>query len=110
MTGLVVYQKTLVIQQQELGLTILQQNNLLQFNAPTLQGPAGIGALTPFYFNASAGQSIFVLASVPALGIILLAINGVAQSQAGGDYTLIGKTITLSQGVDLDDEVFGVYA
>ena len=65
----------------------------------------------PFYFTATQGQTDFVLDSAPITnGVLLLAINGIAQSQAKGDFSVDVATITLEPGVDAGDIVAGVYA
>jgi len=93
-------------------LQIVQEQSYIHFNAATLVGPPGASSITlvPFLFTATAGQTVFNLASTPATGVILLAINGAVQSEAGGDFTVVGSTVTLAEGVDLNDKVFGIYA
>jgi hypothetical protein len=91
-------------------LHIVQEQTYIHFNAPTLVGGGGLTSLTPFFFTATQGQMQFTLSATPSVGIILLAINGAAQNQAKGDFTLSGAVITLNAGVDINDEVFGVYA
>jgi hypothetical protein len=66
-------------------------------------------SLAPFYFTATSGQRVFTLASTPLAGVLLLAIYGVAQSQAAGDFTVVGANITLSQSLAGGTPVFGVY-
>lgn len=68
-------------------------------------------SFVPFYFTATNGQTQFILNSAPMTnGVILLAINGIVQSQAKGDFTVSGSTITLQSGVSSGDIVGGVYA
>jgi hypothetical protein len=62
-----------------------------------------------FTFTATQGQTVFTLPSTPVDPMILVWINGVGQNMAAGDYTVSGKTITLSEGVDAGDKIFGVY-
>lgn len=65
----------------------------------------------PFYFVATEGQTVFTLASGPMTnGMLLLAINGIVQSQAKGDFTVSGVTVTLSEGVNAGDIIGGCYA
>ena len=65
----------------------------------------------PFYFTATEGQSAFVLESAPmANGVLLFAINGIVQSQAKGDFSVAGSTITTDAGLSSGDIVAGIYA
>jgi len=63
---------------------------------------------TPFDFTATSGQDEFVLDTIP-VQVVGLYINGTAQNEEAGDFTVSGKTITLSDGVDSGDHVFGIY-
>ena len=63
-----------------------------------------------FTFTATAGQSIFPLSSTPISGgLFFMAITGTSQNKAGGDFTVIGTTLTIPGGVDLNDTVYGFY-
>lgn len=65
----------------------------------------------PFYFTATEGQTDFVLVSAPmANGVLLFAINGIFQSQAKGDFSIVGSTITVSSGLKSGDIAAGIYA
>ena len=69
-----------------------------------------INNFLPFYFEATQGQTVFMLPAV-ALSCQLCAINGTAQSQAKTptpDFTINENILTLSEGVDEGDTVFGV--
>lgn len=61
-----------------------------------------------FTFTAIDGQTEFDLGVQP-IAVIILGINGAVQNAAAGDFTLSGTVITLSQGVDADDVVYGIY-
>lgn len=63
---------------------------------------------TDFTFTATQGQKVFTLGTTP-LKVISVFINGTAQNGKASDYTLSGKILTLSEGVDAGDKVFGVY-
>ena len=108
MSELVVVQSPALKIIQASTMQVVYEQAYIHFNAPTLVG-GGIVGLTPFFFTATQGQNQFTLNAIPSTGIIVLAINGAAQSEAKGDFTLGGKVITLNAGVDLNDEVFGVY-
>lgn len=66
-----------------------------------------IANFTPFTFTATQGQTIFTLTTTP-LAVTSLYINGAGQNQAGGDFSVSGLNITLSQGVNSGDTVYGV--
>ena len=61
-----------------------------------------------FSFTATQGQTHFILEALP-ITMIVVYINGVAQDEEIGDFTLTNRTIILSDGVDAGDHVFGVY-
>jgi hypothetical protein len=66
--------------------------------------------LVPFSFTASSpDQTDFDLVTEPA-SIALLSINGVMQNEEAGDFSVSGSVITLDEGVDVGDTIFGVYA
>lgn len=63
----------------------------------------------PFFFTATENQNVFILPHISAASWIF--INGTAQSQSKTptpDYSVSGNTLTLSQGVDAGDIVFGM--
>jgi hypothetical protein len=60
-------------------------------------------------FTATDGQTVFTLTKVTPKKIICVFVNGVSQSLAKGDYSVLGKIITLSSGVGLGDAVTAVY-
>lgn len=63
-----------------------------------------------FSFTATQGQTVFELPSdAKANGLINVVINGTMQNQAGGDFTIEGNILTLSEGVDAGDTVYGLY-
>lgn len=67
-----------------------------------------------FYFEVGvtpgtvAGQRAFTLPSVASL-MILVSVNGTSQNQLNGDFTIVGNVLTLSQGLNLNDNLFGIY-
>lgn len=61
-----------------------------------------------FSFTATQDQNHFILDTLP-ITMIVVYINGVAQDEEIGDFTLANRTIILSEGVDAGDHVFGVY-
>ncbi len=69
-----------------------------------------IANFIPFFFIAIQDQTTFTLPAV-ALSCQLCAINGTSQSQAKTptpDFVITENILTLSQGVDEGDTVFGV--
>lgn len=63
-----------------------------------------------FYFLAIQDQTVFTLPAI-ALSCQLCAINGTSQSQAKTptpDFIITDNILTLSEGVDEGDTVFGV--
>lgn len=63
-----------------------------------------------FTFTATAGQTVFTLPSTPfSGGLFVMSINGSPQDKAGGDFTVVTNILTLDQGVDLNDTVYGLY-
>lgn len=63
----------------------------------------------PFFFTAKQGQSVFTLPNIALATWVF--INGIAQSQAKTptpDFTINDNILTLSQGVDAGDIVFGM--
>lgn len=86
-------------------ITLIQQLEVIQVCA---QNP--VAQFIPFYFSAVQDQTVFTLPAV-ALSCQLCAINGTSQSQAKTptpDFTITDNILTLSEGVDLGDLVFGV--
>ena len=66
--------------------------------------------IVPFTFTATAGQTAFTLPSTPVVGgIFIVSINAGPQDQAGGDFTIATNILTLAEGVDLNDKVYGFY-
>lgn len=61
-----------------------------------------------FDFTATEGQTEFTLDTKP-VQMVALYINGTPQNIEAGDYSLSAKVITLSEGVESGDHVFGVY-
>ena len=78
---------------------------------PGRQGPAGeTGDTVDFYFIATEGQKVFALTSTYAANKpVAVYIGGVGQSRAKGDFFIVNKTLTLSDGVPQGTEVFGQY-
>lgn len=72
-----------------------------------VHGPSAVN-FVPFYFVAEQDQVEFTLALTP-IALILLAINGEEKIQADGDFTVSKNKITLSEGINEGDRVFGVY-
>ena len=73
--------------------------------------PPKYNKFVPFHYLATEGQTEFELDSAPmANGILLLAINGIVQSQPKGDFDIDGVTITLSEGLNAGDILAGCYA
>lgn len=63
----------------------------------------------PFFFTATQDQISFTLPGISLA--IWVAINGTSQSQAKSptpDFTVVGNILTLSDGVDEGDTVFGM--
>lgn len=76
-------------------ITVCAQNPVAQF--------------LPFWFEAIQGQTVFVLPAVALSSWV--AINGTEQSSAKTptpDYTISEDILTLSDGVDAGDTVFGM--
>jgi len=86
---------------------IIEVINRPQIVEVEVHGPSAVN-FVPFYFVAEQDQVEFILALTP-IAVILLAINGEEKIQADGDFTVSGKNITLSEGVNAGDKVFGVY-
>lgn len=65
----------------------------------------------PFDFVSLEGQTDFELDYAPREnGVIVLAVNGILQSQSRGDFAIEGtKTIRFESGLDSGDIVTGVY-
>jgi len=62
-----------------------------------------------FSFTAiSANQTVFTPLPGTPIAVIALYINGTAQNQVAGDFTVNGTTIILSSGVDIGDKVYGI--
>lgn len=54
------------------------------------------------------GQTDFTLPATP-VAILVLAIQGILQSQLAGDFTIVNDTLTLSEGVDAGTLIAGIY-
>lgn len=64
----------------------------------------------PFTFTATDGQTEFTLPSTPyGDGLFICSINGSPQDQEGGDFSVATNILTLAEGVDLNDKVYGFY-
>ncbi len=63
-----------------------------------------------YSFTAIQDQTVFTLPT-PAKtgGMQICVINGTQQNKAGGDFTIVGDELTLSEGVDAGDTVYGLY-
>lgn len=74
----------------------------------TITGNLTMQTFEAFSFTCTIqGQTVFgPLPIMPQA--IWLYINGIAQNQTNGDFTLNGATITLSQGVNAGDTIYGV--
>ena len=97
--------KPIVIQQAPEAITLIQELEVIEVCA---QNP--VAQFLPFYFDAIQDQTVFTLPAI-ALSVPLCAINGTAQSQAKTptpDFTVVDNVLTLSEGVDAGDLVFGV--
>lgn len=94
--------RPITIIQDASPVTVLQTIEVIQVCA---QNP--VAQFLPFYFVATQGQTTFTLPAI-ALSMILVAINGTSQSEAGGDFTVNETVLTLDAGVDSGDLVFGV--
>lgn len=82
------------------SLAIIKQSPIIKFNV------FNFAKFSSFYFEATENeQTVFTLPSTP-VSIILLAINGIAQNE--NDFTVVDRTLTLANGVDADDLVYGV--
>lgn len=103
------------------NITIIQEqlNNTVELGFPTVIVEQVLTPLTiqignfsmqnflPFTFTATQGQQVF--GPLPGSPIaIWVFITGAAQNQAAGDFTLNGNMLTLSQGVNLGDTIYGV--
>lgn len=68
-------------------------------------------SFVPFFFTATDGQTQFTLPSTPMTnGVIVVAINGIFQSEPKGDFSISGAILTLSDPLDSGDVLTGVYA
>lgn len=67
-------------------------------------------SIQTFTFTATQGQTVFTLPSTPVTdGLFIVSINAGPQDQEDGDFTVVGTTLTLAEGVDLNDKVYGLY-
>ena len=86
------------------AIKILKQNNIIR-----VLRQATSKAFVPFTFTATVqGQVEFSLPSTPSV-IILCCVNGTVQNQEAGDFTVNGKLLYIENGVDIGDNVFGIY-
>lgn len=87
------------------GITIIQR---IQEITVCAQNP--ISQFIPFFLTATeSNQTVFILPMVTLS--IWVAINGTEQSQARiptPDFTVSENILTLSEGVDIGDVVFGM--
>lgn len=85
-------------------LYLVKRPNTVQFNV------FNFAKFMPFSFIATQdGQTDFTLPATP-VNMMLVAINGATQNGAKTppDFTVSGTTLTLSDGVDAGDAVYGV--
>ena len=61
-----------------------------------------------FTFTATEGQTAFSLETTP-ISMIAVFINGTSQNEEADDFSVSGKVLTLNEGVNSGDKVFGVY-
>ena len=95
-------EETIVIQQPRETVQFQEQGILI------VQVPF---VFVPFHFVATEGQIDFVLDSSPlSNGVLSFMVNGIGQSQAKGDFSVEGATITVDAMLQEGDEVAGVYA
>lgn len=83
---------------------VVKRPNIVKFNV------FNFARFIPFSFIATSdGQTDFVLPVTPA-AMMLVAINGTAQNGAKipPDFVFSGVNLTLSDGVDSGDYVYGV--
>jgi hypothetical protein len=65
----------------------------------------------PFHFMATEGQTEFILSSSPRPhGVLSCMINGIGQSEARGDFSVVGAILIFNEELQESDEVAGVYA
>ena len=87
------------------GITILNKVIEIIVYSEELAMPTGF---RQFDFTATEGQAAFTLASNPVV-MVGVYINGTAQNQVNGDFTVVGKVLTLSSGINAGDHIFGIY-
>lgn len=87
--------------------TVVKRPNIVKF---VVQSANIIKTLDPleFSFTATQGQTDFVVA-YNIDQIIFVAKNRGVLSQDLGDFTVSGKTITLTTGADDGDTIYGKY-
>lgn len=78
-----------------------------ELNPITIIGNFSMQNFIPFTFTAIQGQKIFSPLPGTPLAIWVF-ITGSGQNQAGGDFTVSGNVLTLSQGVNAGDTVYGL--
>lgn len=82
------------------SLAVIKQSPIIKFNV------FNFAKFNSFYFVATEdGQTEFTF-DTPPVSVILLAINGAAQNV--NDFTVEDRLLTLSEGVDAGDHVYGV--
>ena len=87
-------------------LTILRPNKIVEITVERRMFPI---KFKDFTFTATEGQTVFTLSTTPVSPMILIWVNGTGQDLAAGDYSIVGKVITLSEGLNAGDKLFGVY-
>lgn len=104
----------ITIIQNSQAINVFQENKPIQINQiievieVCAQNP--IAQFLPFFLTATMdGQTVFTLPVLPLS--IWVAINGTEQSQAKtpvADFIVSERTLTLSEGIDNGDTVFGM--
>ena len=73
----------------------------------TIKANFSVQNMIPFTFTAIQGQKVFSPLPGTPLSIWVF-ITGAGQNQAAGDFTVSGNVLTLSQGVNAGDTVYGL--
>ena len=103
----------ITVVQEKLNITVtpnplnitVQQNP--GFPQVTIIGNFSMQNFIPFTFTATQGQTVFKFLPGTPLAIWVF-ITGAGQNQAAGDFSVNGNVLTLSQGVNAGDTVYGV--
>jgi len=90
------------------GVTVIRQTNIVYVNNFKAGHPV---KFMQFSVTASSnGQTQFTLPGTPLLdGLIIVWINGSGQNFAAGDFTVSANILTLNEGIDSGDKVYGFF-